>query len=103
MRESSYDSPLPAPGRPVRLVPTPPGFWRLVLGICTATFAPLFGFLVGSLTGSPEAAAVEMNPQYWGLFGGFVLGGLGLGTAILGVRRLWSHYRGRATEEEAAP
>ena len=99
MRESSYDPPLHAPGRPVRLVPTPPGFWRLVLGICTATLAPLFGFLVGSVSGSPEAA-LEMNAQYWGLFGGFLLGGLGLGMAILGIRRLWSHYRGRVTEEE---
>ncbi|MCM3661786.1 hypothetical protein M3148_12425 [Georgenia satyanarayanai] len=99
MSESSDDPLLPAPGRPVRLVPTPPGFWRLVLGIGTAALAPLFGFLVGSITGSQEAA-VEMNPQYWGLFGGFVLGGLGLGMAMLGVRRLWSHYRGRAAQEE---
>lgn len=89
------------PGRPVRLVPTPPGFWRIVLGICTATFAPLFGFLLGSVMGSPDPA-VEMTAQYWGLFVGLVLGGLGLALALLGGRRLWSHHRARDTGQEAA-
>lgn len=98
MSESIHDA--APPGRPVRLVPTPPGFWRLVLGICTATFAPLFGFLIGSMTGSPDPGA-EMNPQYWGLFGGFVLGGLGLGLAFLGGRRLWLHHHRRDSEERA--
>lgn len=95
MSETTHDS--APPGRPVRLVPTPPGFWRLVLGVCTATFAPLFGFLVGSVVGTP-GPATEMNAHYWGLFAGFVLGGLGLAVAFLGGRRLWTHHR-----REAAP
>ncbi len=95
------DTDVPPPGRPVRLVPTPPGFWRLVLGICVAAFAPLFGFLIGSIMGTPEPGA-GMSGQYLGLFVGFVLGGLGLGTAILGIRRLFVHYRRRDREEVRA-
>lgn len=92
MGESLDD--VPPAGRPVRLVPTPPGFWRLVLGVVVATFAPLFGFLVGSMSGTPDPGA-GLTPQYWGLFVGFVLGGLGLGVAFLGGRRLWFHYHRR--------
>lgn len=99
MSEAIHD--VPPPGRPVRLVPTPPGFWRLVLGLCLATFAPLFGFLIGSMTGSP-GPGTEMNAQYWGLLAGFVLGGLGVAVSILGIWRLWGHYRRRATTEVAS-
>lgn len=95
----STDAPAP-PGRPVRLVPTPPGFWRLVLGVCTAAFAPLFGFLLGSLTGSPEPGAV-LDPLYWGLFAGFIVGGAGVAVAVLGGWRLWSHHRSRDAKEQS--
>lgn len=89
------------PGRPVRLVPTRPGFWRLLLGLCLATFAPLFGFLVGTITGSGGPAS-EMTPQYWGLLVGFLLGGLGLVVAFLGGRRIWLDHDRRSREEVAA-
>ena len=92
---------VPPAGRPVRLVPTPPGFRRLVLGLCAATLAPLFGFLIGSMAGSPDPGP-EMNAQYLGLFVGFVLGGLGLAVAFLGGRRLWGHYRRLRTAEETS-
>lgn len=87
------------PGRPVRLVPTPVGFWRLVLGLCITTFAPLFGFLYGTMMGAPDPNAA-LSPMYLGLFIGFVLGGLGLGMAIMGAWRMWSaSRRGRNLEE----
>jgi len=89
------------PGRTVRLVPTPPGFWRLVLGVCTAAFAPLFGFLLGSLTGSPESGSI-LDPLYWGLFAGFIVGGLGVAVAVVGGWRLWSHRRARNGQEQSS-
>lgn len=97
MREITDDR-APA-GRPVRLVPTPPGFWRLLLGVVVAAFAPLFGFLLGSMTGSPEPSTA-MTPLYWGLLCGFLLGGVGVIVAVVGARRLWSHYRARDMEEK---
>ena len=42
------------PGRPVRLVPTPRGFWMTLLGVVVAILAPLFGFLIGSASGMPD-------------------------------------------------
>jgi uncharacterized membrane protein len=87
------------PGRPVRLVPTPVGFWRLVLGLCITTLAPLFGFLYGSMRGADPDAA--MPPMYWGLFIGFVIGGLGLAMAIVGAWKLWTASRRGSDLEEA--
>lgn len=89
------------PGRPVRLSPTPPGFWRLLLGVCVATLAPLFGFLGGSMIGSSDPA-VLLGPMYWGLFAGFVVSGAGVAVAILGGRRLWVDHRVRAAHRDAA-
>lgn len=77
-----------APGRPVRLVPTPRGFWMTLLGVVVAILAPLFGFLVGSASGMPEGDPM-LSPLYWGLFVGVVIGGLGVVAAVLGGRRLW--------------
>lgn len=96
MSDSGHD--VPAAGRPVRLVPTRRGFWRLVLGICLATFAPLFGFLAGSMTGSSGPAA-EMTAPYWGLLVGFGLGALGLIVAFLGGRQLWLGRHHSAQQE----
>lgn len=90
------------PGRPVRLVPTPPGFWALILGVCGAAFAPLFGFLIGSGMGSTDPGAL-MLPLYWGLLLGILAGGLGVVVAILGGWRLWRHLRRETTlREESA-
>ena len=90
-----------APGRPVRLVPTPPGFWTTLLGVGTAVLAPLFGFLVGSASGAPEGDPV-LSPLYWGLFTGVVVGGVGVVAAVIGGRRLWLHSH-REDLEESAP
>ena len=81
-----------APGRPVRLVPTPPGFWMTLLGAGTAAMAPLFGFLIGSVMGRPAGEAL-LSPMYWGLFIGVVIGAFGVLVAVLGGRRLWLHSR----------
>lgn len=90
-----------APGRPVRLVPTPPGFWMTLLGVGTAVIAPLFGFLVGSASGAPEGDP-QLSPLYWGLFTGVVVGGVGVVAAVIGGRRLWLHSH-REDLEASAP
>ena len=84
---------IPAPGRPVRLVPVAPGFWMTTLGVCVAALAPLFGFLVGVMSRSSGAEGA-FSPLYGGLFAGVVLGGLGVLAAILGGLRLWRHHQG---------
>lgn len=87
------------PGRPVRLEPTPVGFWRLVLGLTLTTLAPLFGFLYGSVRGNQPDALIQ--PMYLGLFIGFVLGGVGLAIAIFGGWKLWKASR-RGNDLEGA-
>ena len=94
---STPETDLIAPGRPVRLERTAPGFWMTVLGVCLAAIAPLFGFLIGSMLGRP-AAEVVLDPLYWGLFGGVIIGALGVLTAVLGGVRLWRHNRDRTLE-----
>ena len=90
-----------AMGRPVRLVPTPPGFWMTLLGVVVAILAPLFGFLVGSASGMPEGDPL-LSPLYWGLFAGVVIGGLGVVAAVLGGRKLWLHAHREDRAERAA-
>lgn len=87
------------PGRPVRLVPTPPGFWMALLGGGLAALAPLFGFLAGSMAGAPEGD-VMLSPLYWGLFGGVLLGGVGVLMAMAGGWRLWTHLHRASTDED---
>ncbi|MBK7821031.1 MAG: hypothetical protein IPJ61_08125 [Tessaracoccus sp.] len=83
------------PGRPVRLIPAPPGFWMTLLGVATAAIAPLFGFLIGSMMGAPTGETV-LSPMYWGLFIGIVIGGVGVLAAVAGGYRLWRHLHGKA-------
>ena len=80
------------PGRPVRLVPTPPGFWLTLLGAALAAIAPRFGFLGGSMVFGPDRAGV-LSPLYWGLFIGGIIGAAGVLMALLGGWRLWTHLR----------
>lgn len=83
-----------SPGRPVRLVPTAPGFWMTVLGVCIAALAPLFGFLLGSMLARPEGD-VMFDAVYTGLFVGVIIGGIGVALAVWGGVRLWRHtHRG---------
>ena len=84
------DSPL-EPGRPVVLVPTPPGFWPLLLGVAVAALAPLLGFLWGGTFG-PGDGSDAFSPIYLGLFVGVVVGGLGVVLALWGGVRLYRHY-----------
>lgn len=91
------DTPAP-PGRPVRLEPTPPGFWRVLGGAIVAVLSPFFGILIGSTRGSEDVAR-RMEPIYWGFAIGCIVGGLGLLLVILGARRLWRDARARKQEE----
>lgn len=95
------DAPVP-PGRPVRLVPTPPGLWRVLLGAVVALLAPFFGILIGSGIGSTDDGS-RMDPLYWGFFIGGLIGALGLVAAGLGAMALIRHARAqnRAEDDEA--
>lgn len=88
--EAEIDSPL-EPGRPVVLVPTPPGLWRLLLGIAVAALAPLLGFLWGGTFG-PGDGDDAFSPIYLGLFLGVLVGGLGVVVALWGGVRLYRHH-----------
>lgn len=89
---------VPAPGRPVRLVPVAPGFWMVAIGVVIAALAPLFGFLVGVMSGRPVGETAAISPLYWGLFSGVVIGGLGVVLALAGGYRLIRH-RAAARQE----
>lgn len=85
------EAPVP-PGRPVRLVPTPPGFWPLLLGAAVGLLAPFFGTLIGSGMGVTGDAS-RMSPLYWGFFIGGLIGAIGLLVAARGAVRLLRHTR----------
>lgn len=96
--ELVYDDTPAPPGRPVRLEPTPPGFWRVLLGAILALLAPFFGILIGSSVGTPDADS-RMDPLYWGFFIGGLVGVLGLVAVGFGVATLVRHARSRNREE----
>ena len=74
-------------GRPIELTPVPRGVWLVILGGGVAALAPLFGFLIGSILGT-EDEPLGMTSIFLFLFLGFVVAGVGVGIAILGVRRV---------------
>jgi hypothetical protein len=74
-------------GRPVTLTPVPPGVWLIIGGGVVAAFGPLFGFLIGSMIGSTTDTG-DLSPIYLFLFAGIAIGGLGVGAALLGARRM---------------
>ena len=80
------ESPGIAPGRQIRLEPVRPGVWLIILGTVIAALGPLFGFLVGSMVGIDEDA--DLDAIYLYLFAGIVVGGIGVGLALLGARRV---------------
>lgn len=99
MKDAANDS--APPGRPVVLVPTPPGFWMAVIGVCMAAISPLFGFLVGTILGTPAGDQV-FGPAFLGLFIGIGFGALGVVAAIVGGRRLWQDmHRADRAEPQA--
>lgn len=79
--------PDPGTGRPIRLTPVAPGVWLVVLGGGVTALGPLFGFLIGTVLGT-ERETLGTSPIYLLLFLGFLVAGAGLGTAILGARRI---------------
>ncbi|MFY1659212.1 hypothetical protein [Micromonospora sp. WMMD1274] len=74
-------------GRPVRLTPVPAGVWLVIIGAGVTVLGPLFGFLIGTIRGT-EGEMLGMSPIFLFLFLGFLVGGVGLGIALLGVRRV---------------
>lgn len=84
------------PGRRVRLEPTPPGFWRILIGLAIALLAPFFGILAGSGMGV-DADAERMSPLYWGFFLGGLIGAAALVMAAAGLMTLLRHNRGALT------
>ena len=76
-----------SPGRKVTLTPVPPGIWLIIGGSIVAALGPLFGFLIGSMLGSTTDTS-DLSPIYLFLFGGIVVGGLGVGAVLLGARRV---------------
>lgn len=96
--EAAADDAAPPPGRPVRLEPTPPGFWRLVLGAVIAVLAPFFGLLVGSSMGGHDTAS-SMGPLYWGFFIGGLIGAPALVIAGTGGMTLLRQPTATSTKE----
>ncbi|GAB2868146.1 hypothetical protein [Nocardioides pacificus] len=76
-----------APGRQIVLTPMPPGLWLVIGGGVIAALGPLFGFLIGTMIGSTTDTD-DLDPIYLALFGGLVVGGVGVVLLMLGVRRM---------------
>ncbi|MDO5739365.1 MAG: hypothetical protein Q4P07_04365 [Ornithinimicrobium sp.] len=92
------DAPLTR-GRPVVLVPTPPGLWMVLLGVFVATLSPLFGFLWGGTFGTGEEGQT-LSPIYIGLFLGVLVGALGVIAALLGGVKLYRYNQSVRTADE---
>jgi hypothetical protein len=87
----------PEKGRPIRLIPVPPGVWLVILGSGVLVLGPLFGFLIGTILGT-EGKTLGKSPIFLFLFLGFLVAGAGLGIAILGVRRILRNRRTTITD-----
>jgi hypothetical protein len=81
----------PGVGRPVVLLPTPPGMWRTLLGTAVAVLAPLLGFLIGGAFGAGTIGD-SVDPMFLSLFVGILIGGVGVLVALSGGARLWRHF-----------
>ncbi|MBC7596187.1 MAG: hypothetical protein H7288_20050 [Kineosporiaceae bacterium] len=64
----------------------PPGAAAIIFGGAVALFAPLTGFLGGTIVGSTDRAG-ELDPLFLWLFVGMIVGGIGGVIAILGALR----------------
>lgn len=64
----------------------PPGTAAIIFGGALAIFAPLTGFLGGTIVGSSGAVG-ELDPLFLWLFVGMIVGGIGGVIAILGALR----------------
>ncbi|WP_127129927.1 hypothetical protein [Georgenia sp. SYP-B2076] len=74
-----------------------PGVHRIIVGTVIAVLAPLFGFLVGSMTGATSQRDALQGLYLW-LVGGIVLGGIGAMVAFVGALRLLRSRRARIRE-----
>ncbi|MDI6912075.1 hypothetical protein [Nocardioides sp.] len=83
---TDHEHPGIASGRQIRLEPVRPGVWLIILGVVLAALGPLFGFLLGSMIGIDEGDDIDAIYLY--LFAGIVIGGIGVGVALLGARRV---------------
>ncbi|HET9139234.1 hypothetical protein [Actinophytocola sp.] len=74
-------------GRQIRLIPLVPGAWLVILGGGVMVLGPLFGFLIGTVHGT-ERDTLGVSPIFLFLLLGFLVAGIGLGIALLGLRRI---------------
>ena len=86
----SDETTLESQGRHIRLEPLAPGLWGVILGVVLAGLAPLFGFLIGTILG-PGDPGEAINPMFWALFLGIIVGALGLLVAGASGVRLYRH------------
>jgi len=64
----------------------PPGIPAVIIGGAVALFAPLTGFLGGTIVGSSDTVG-ELDPLFLWLFVGMIIGGIGGVVAIMGALR----------------
>ena len=64
----------------------PPGTAAIIIGGALAIFAPLAGFLGGTIVGSSGTVG-ELDPLFLWLFVGMIVGGIGGVVAIMGALR----------------
>ena len=64
----------------------PPGIAAIIIGGALAIFAPLTGFLGGTIVGSSGGAG-QLDPLFLWLFVGMIVGGIGGVVAIMGALR----------------
>lgn len=64
----------------------PPGIAAIIIGGAVAIFAPLTGFLGGTIVGSSGGAG-QLDPLFLWLFVGMIVGGIGGVIAIMGALR----------------
>lgn len=83
---------VPSPGRRIRLEPTAPGLWGVILGVGLGLLAPLSGFLIGTILGVGDGG---FSPLAIGLLIGIVVGGLGLLVALFAGVRMYRHRQGQ--------
>lgn len=95
----SVAEPPPGSGRPVVLVPTPPGLMMVIGGAAIAGLGPLFGLLVGTMLGSTTKTE-DLDPIALFLILGIVIGGLGVLLALFGAHRLYRSNQAAADRDK---
>ena len=86
-------------GRQIVLEPVSPGVWLIIGGATIAVLGPLFGFLAGSMKGVSNND--DLDPIYLFLFGGMVLGGVGVVMLLLGLWRVYARPRSNPARDDS--